>query len=112
MWAAAVRSQAGISKMACGWFAAERGSDKVSATRSLETALMWAVWEPACGLQRRVKPGIGRGLRGSAPGFSHPRVKAEACLGISHCICIVSSPGPPVECVCLDSYGIKCSITK
>lgn len=47
------------------------------------------------------------GVEGSAPGFSHPRVKAEACLSISHCICIVSFPGPPVERVCLDSYGIK-----
>lgn len=63
MWAAAVRSQAGISKMACGRVAAERGSDRVSAARSLETALMWAAWEPAYGLQCRVKLGIGRGSR-------------------------------------------------
>ena len=72
MWAAAVRSQAGISKMACGWVAVEGGSDRVSAARSWETALMWAVWELSCGLQRRVKPGIGRGLREVGPGFSHP----------------------------------------
>ena len=61
MWAAAVRSQAGISKMACGRVAAERGSDRVSAARSLETALMWAAWEPAYGLQRRLNRELGGG---------------------------------------------------
>ena len=44
----------------------------MSAARSLETALMWAAWEPAYGLQRRVKPGIGRGLKVGPRVFPSP----------------------------------------
>ena len=106
MWA--VRRGSGVSKTACGWAASQGGSDGVSAAGSLEPALMWAAWEPACGQQRGVKPGTG------GPRVSHPQVKAEACLGASSRICFSSPPHhrvPPWS-VCLDSCGIKRSIAE
>ena len=48
--------------------------------------------------------------RSERTGASHVQVKAEVWLGASSRICISSPPGPPWR-VCLDSHGVKCSVT-
>lgn len=69
-----------------------RGDQTASADGSLETALMWAARELACGQLRRGRPGMSSLCFTSAG-------QGQAWLCASSHICISSPPSPPVECV-------------
>lgn len=85
--------------------ASEGGSDRASAARSQELALMWVTRKPACGQQHGVKPGTG------GPGVPIRRSRLRRALALP-AVSAFHLPQVPPWSVCLDSYGIKCSITE
>lgn len=103
VWEVAVRRGAGFSDRACGGGPLQKETQAECLLRE-----PWGTFDVG-GLRTSLQMALRGDGRSERTGASHLQVKPEGWLGARSCVCISSPPGPPWS-VCLDSYGIKCSV--